>query len=74
MTPGEAGRPGSSVSEIDMEVMKMTRFRKILLLAGLSAYLLAPGACTITGDGISILPSVQSMIQPYINMLTGIVT
>ena len=52
----------------------MTRFRKVLTLVGLSAYLLAPGACTVTGDGISILPSVQSIIQPYVNQIIALAT
>lgn len=34
----------------------MTRFWKALALVGMSGYLLAPGACTMTGDGMSFLP------------------
>lgn len=52
----------------------MTRFRKALLFLGVSAYLLAPGACTMTGDGYSVLPSIQSLIQPYVNQITGMLT
>ena len=52
-----------------MEVMKMTRFIKILGLAGVSSVYLMQGACTISGDGISLLPNIQAMIAPYLAMI-----
>ena len=64
-----SGNRGQSVNEMDMEVMKMTRFIKILGLAGVSSVYLMQGACTISGDGISLLPNIQAMIAPYLAMI-----
>jgi hypothetical protein len=57
-----------------MEVMKMTRFLKILGIAGFSSVYLMQGACTLSGNGVSFLPNVGTTITGYINTLLGLVT
>ncbi len=41
----------------------MTRMIKILSIAGLSSVYLMQGACQITGDGLSIIPTVPGISQ-----------
>jgi hypothetical protein len=45
----------------------MTRILKALSIAGFSSVYLMQGACTISGDGISILPTL-----PGISAITGL--
>lgn len=47
----------------------MTRFLKILGIAGFSSVYLMQGACTISGDGISFLPNLQAQITAWLNTL-----
>lgn len=39
----------------------MTRMTKILSIAGLSSVYLMQGACQITGDGLSIIPTIGGL-------------
>lgn len=47
----------------------MTRMMKILCIAGLSSVYLMQGACQMTGDGLSIIPTIQ---DPFRNLFTGL--
>jgi hypothetical protein len=40
-----------------MEVMKMTRFFKVLFVTGLSSVYLMQAPCTFAGHGFSVIPN-----------------
>jgi len=48
----------------------MTRLMKILSIAGLSSVYLMDGACTMSGDGFSFIPSFNLVIATLLRGLT----
>jgi hypothetical protein len=58
-----------------MEVIEMTRMIKTLSIAGLSSVYLMQGTCSLSGDGLSILPtfpSVSALLASFGIVIPGI--
>jgi len=54
-----------------MEVMKMTRFFKLLFVTGMTSVYLMQAPCTFAQHGFSIIPN-NLIPNPFQNLLAGI--